>query len=116
MEEEDVDEESESDDAGENLPRYRTQDFARWADGYDNEDSFIDNTDALEERLPSNKVPKHGKFYVNKAEKIQLVKTKPNLKKSDDEDDSDHVIAKKSGIFKLHKSYHKLEFKMIYNF
>ena len=42
-------------------------------------------------------MPKHGKFYVNKDQKIQLVKTKPNLKKSDDDDDSNNVVAKKSG-------------------
>jgi hypothetical protein len=96
-EEEDVEEDNESDESCKNLPRYKTQDFARWANGYDDNDSFIDNTEALEERLPSNKMPKHGKFYVNKDQKIQLVKTKPNPKKSDDDDDSNNFVPKKSG-------------------
>jgi hypothetical protein len=96
----DVDDDDDGDEIASNnsdIPnvRFKSQSFARWSKGYDENDSFIDNTEALEERLASNKMPKHGKFYVNKDQKIQLIKTKPN-KKSDEDEDSSNVIVKKA--------------------
>ena len=53
--------------------RYKLRDFAHLGKGYDENDSFIDNSDAVDVHVPSNMAPKRGGFYVNK-EQIKLEK------------------------------------------
>lgn len=35
--------------------------------GYDEEDSFIDNTDAYNDELSEDLLPKHGGYYLNRG-------------------------------------------------
>ena len=52
--------------------------------GYDNNDSFIDDSDAIDVQLPKNMTLKHGGFYMNQK-KIKLEKVaekKSSSKKS----------------------------------
>ena len=51
--------------------KYKLKDFNYLGQGYDENDSFIDNTDAYDERIPANLAPKRGGFYINK-EKMTL--------------------------------------------
>ena len=53
--------------------RYKLRDFAHLGKGYDENDSFIDNSDAVDVHVPSNMAPKRGGFYMNK-EQIKLEK------------------------------------------
>jgi hypothetical protein len=53
--------------------RYKLRDFAHLGKGYDENDSFIDNSDAVDVHVPSNMAPKRGGFYINK-EQIKLEK------------------------------------------
>lgn len=99
--------------------KYRNYNFAHLGEGYDEEDSFIDNSEAVDEVLPKNMRPKQGGFYINKSAKVKLVETKEpevvakaplkrkkktkikNMIKSDDDgsggpsDDNQEIEAKK---------------------
>ena len=55
--------------------KYKLRDFAYLGKGYDENDSFIDNSDAHDVHVPSNMAPKRGGFYINK-EQIKLEKIK----------------------------------------
>lgn len=50
-----------------------TDDYAELGEGYDEEDSFIDNTDAVNDLLPNGVQTEHGGFYINWG-KLSLVK------------------------------------------
>jgi hypothetical protein len=60
--------------------RYKLRDFAHLGKGYDENDSFIDNSDAVDVHVPSNMAPKRGGFYVNK-EQIKLEKIDKKCKR-----------------------------------
>lgn len=53
----------------------RYQSYAELGAGYDDDDSFIDNTDAYEEGLPEDIDTKFGGYYVNSGE-LELMKKK----------------------------------------
>lgn len=48
--------------------------YAELGAGYDDDDSFIDNTEANEEGLPENMDTKYGGYYINSGE-LELKKT-----------------------------------------
>lgn len=60
--------------------KFQYADFSHLGKGYDESDSFIDNSDAQDVHIPKNLVPKRGGFYVN-SEKIKLA-TIDEVKKS----------------------------------
>ena len=63
--------------------RYKLRDFAHLGKGYDENDSFIDNSDAVDVHVPSNMAPKRGGFYINKeAIKLEKIKGKRRKRKS----------------------------------
>jgi hypothetical protein len=67
------------------MNRYKLADFAYLAQGYDEEDSFIDNSEAQDSKIPAFMTPKHGGFYINK-EQLQLThKKKKKLKSTTEE-------------------------------
>lgn len=43
----------------------RKDDYADIGAGYDESDSFIDNTDGYDEMIPQNVTTLHGGFYIN---------------------------------------------------
>ncbi|CAG0884095.1 unnamed protein product [Cyprideis torosa] len=51
-------------------------DYHELAEGYDDEDSFIDNEEAFEEKLSEDLMPEHGGYYVNVGS-VQLRKAPP---------------------------------------
>lgn len=53
--------------------KYKLKDFSYLGHGYDENDSFIDNSDAKDVRIPSTMAPKRGGFYINK-EQLKLEK------------------------------------------
>jgi hypothetical protein len=59
--------------------KYKYKDFSHLGKGYDENDSFIDDSDARDVQVPKDMVLKHGGFYVNK-EKIKLQKVKERNK------------------------------------
>lgn len=61
--------------------KYKVQDFRHLGHGYDESDSFIDNSEAQDVRVPANMAPKRGGFYINKEE-IKLEKITKRNKKS----------------------------------
>lgn len=70
------------------LPNIIIMDFVfvlKKGQGYDEEDSFIDNSEAQDERVPSDMAPKKGGFYINKGnlkmEKIEEQKLKKKAAK-----------------------------------
>ncbi|XP_074000156.1 ubinuclein-2-like isoform X2 [Rhodnius prolixus] len=75
--------------------RYQT--YTELGAGYDENDSFIDNTEAVEEALPDNTEPKRGGFYVNTGKleykkvydyfDIKKVKRKRLLESESEDDD-----------------------------
>ncbi|RNA33401.1 ubinuclein-1 isoform X1 [Brachionus plicatilis] len=65
---------------GVDLNKFRYADFGHLGKGYDESDSFIDNSDAQDVHIPKNLVPKRGGFYINR-EKLKLA-TIDEVKKS----------------------------------
>lgn len=65
---------------GVDLNKFRYADFSHLGKGYDESDSFIDNSDAQDVHIPKNLVPKRGGFYINR-EKLKLA-TIDEVKKS----------------------------------
>lgn len=61
--------------------RYKLKNFANLGAGYDESDSFIDNSDAHDANIPKNMVPTRGGFYIN-GETIEL-RTKSSLRRGD---------------------------------
>jgi hypothetical protein len=61
--------------------KYKLRDFSHLGKGYDENDSFIDNSDAHDVHVPKNMAPKRGGFYVNK-EQIKLEKITKKSSKS----------------------------------
>lgn len=45
--------------------KWRKDDYADIGMGYDESDSFIDNTDGYDEIIPKNVTTLHGGFYIN---------------------------------------------------
>ena len=60
--------------------KYRLKNFTHLGKGYDESDSFIDNSDAYDANIPKNMVPTRGGFYIN-GETIQLREKKSSSKK-----------------------------------
>lgn len=67
--------------------KFKLKNFDHLAEGYDEDDSFIDNTDAHDVNIPTNMVPTRGGFYVNK-ETITL-KPKDHKKRAQQPDDGE---------------------------
>lgn len=51
--------------AGKKKRKGRKDDYADIGMGYDESDSFIDNTDGYDEIIPQNVTTLHGGFYIN---------------------------------------------------
>jgi hypothetical protein len=47
--------------------KYKLKNFEHLGKGYDEDDSFIDNSEAIEEQVPADMAPKRGGFYINKG-------------------------------------------------
>lgn len=60
--------------------KYKLKNFANLGTGYDESDSFIDNSDAHDVNIPKNMVPTRGGFYIN-GETLTL-RPKSDVKKS----------------------------------
>ena len=86
IEEEDEEDESMASEASSGsysyLKKFTSRDFGHLGKGYDENDSFIDNTEAVDECVPSNVRTKHGGFYINKASKLKLETKEPKKPKS----------------------------------
>lgn len=75
--------------------RHKYDDYVDLGAGYDENDSFIDNTDAYDEIVPEEMTTAHGGFYINSgalefkaAERHSLVHNNNNNKSNNDEDES----------------------------
>ncbi|KAI4486172.1 hypothetical protein M0802_012515 [Mischocyttarus mexicanus] len=75
--------------------RHKYDDYVDLGAGYDENDSFIDNTDAYDEIVPEEMTTAHGGFYINcgalefkAAERHSLVHNNNNNKSNNDEDES----------------------------
>lgn len=75
--------------------RHKYDDYVDLGAGYDENDSFIDNTDAYDEIVPEEMTTAHGGFYINcgalefkAAERHSLVHNNNNNKNNNDEDES----------------------------
>ncbi|KAJ1529647.1 hypothetical protein ONE63_006410 [Megalurothrips usitatus] len=64
----------------------RLEDYTELGTGYDDNDSFIDNTDAYDEVVPEDQTPELDGFYINKG---QLVLKHVHGRSSSDHSDSD---------------------------
>ncbi|CAF0779802.1 unnamed protein product [Brachionus calyciflorus] len=75
---------------GLDLNKFRYADFSHLGKGYDESDSFIDNSDAKDVHIPKNLVPKRGGFYINRERlKLATIDEVKKSKKSKKEADSD---------------------------
>lgn len=76
----------------------RRDDYADIGMGYDESDSFIDNTDGYDEIIPMNVTTLHGGFYINcgalefKAE--ENATSESSSDSSDEEERSNHPTRK----------------------
>ncbi|XP_034251231.1 ubinuclein-1 isoform X2 [Thrips palmi] len=66
----------------------RLEDYTELGTGYDESDSFIDNTDAYDEVVPEDQTPELDGFYINKGHLI--------LKRVDGRSSSDHSDSEES--------------------
>ncbi|KAE8737971.1 hypothetical protein FOCC_FOCC016564 [Frankliniella occidentalis] len=64
----------------------RLEDYTELGTGYDDNDSFIDNTDAYDEVVPEDKTPELDGFYINKG---HLVLKQVDGRSSSDDSSSD---------------------------
>ncbi|XP_011868094.1 PREDICTED: ubinuclein-2 isoform X2 [Vollenhovia emeryi] len=76
--------------------RHKYDDYVDLGAGYDENDSFIDNTDAYDEIVPEEMTTAHGGFYINcgalefrAADRRSLVHNNNNNNNSDDEESSE---------------------------
>ncbi|CAK9825945.1 UBN1 [Anthophora retusa] len=76
--------------------RHKYNDYVDLGAGYDENDSFIDNTDAYDEIVPEEMTTAHGGFYINcgalefkTAERHSLVHNNNNNNQSNDEESSE---------------------------
>ena len=76
--------------------KFKYKDFNYLGQGYDENDSFIDNTDATDEKVPANMAPKKGGFYINKGnlklEKISEKKKGKRNGENEEKSDEDDVV------------------------
>ncbi|XP_014474993.1 PREDICTED: ubinuclein-1 isoform X2 [Dinoponera quadriceps] len=76
--------------------RHKYDDYVDLGAGYDENDSFIDNTDAYDEIVPEEMTTAHGGFYINcgalefrAADRHSLVHNNNNNNNSDEEESSE---------------------------
>ncbi|CAL1688919.1 unnamed protein product [Lasius platythorax] len=76
--------------------RHKYDDYVDLGAGYDENDSFIDNTDAYDEIVPEEMTTAHGGFYINcgalefrAADRHSLVHNNNNNNNSDDDESSE---------------------------
>lgn len=76
--------------------RHKYDEYVDLGAGYDENDSFIDNTDAYDEIVPEEMTTAHGGFYINcgalefrAADRRSLVHNNNNNNNSDDEESSE---------------------------
>lgn len=87
----------------------RKDDYADIGMGYDESDSFIDNTDGYDEIIPQNVTTLHGGFYINCGalefktdDEASSQISSSSSSESDEEDDVDKrkSVSRKVRIFK----------------
>ncbi|KAI5733577.1 hypothetical protein M8J76_013481 [Diaphorina citri] len=107
----DLDDEGEDDDLAKLAKKFeqkyggtqKKDNYSQLGAGYDEEDSFIDNTDAYNDELSEDLLPKHGGYYLNRGnlelERIDIPeeRTVNVIQSSDEEEDGESSEAEESG-------------------